>query len=190
LISGFHPVIELPPDVQVLDLSSPEGVEAPRTGAFSVGRYNEVRCIYNQSLFGGLRNIHVGIDLGAPVGTSVHAFVGGEVFAFANNDQDGDYGPTLVTRHLLEGEVVWALFGHLSCASLEGKKVGQGVAAGEVLGWVGCEEENGGWPPHVHFQLSRVEPVGADLPGVVTVDQREQALRDYPDPRWVLGPVY
>jgi murein DD-endopeptidase MepM/ murein hydrolase activator NlpD len=188
--AGFHPVIHQPPDVQVLDLSSSAGVEGPRTGVFSVGRYNEVRCIYTQPLFGGTRNIHVGIDLGAPPGTPVHAFMEGEVFAIGNNDKDGDYGPTLVTRHQLEGEVIWALFGHLSLASLEGKATGQLVARGEVLGWVGQEGENGGWPPHVHFQLSRVEPAGADLPGVVTADEREQALRDYPDPRRVLGPIY
>ncbi len=188
--SGFHPVIHLPPDVQVLDLSSPEGVEAPRTSEFSVGRYNEVRCIYTQPLFGGKRNIHVGIDLGAPAGTPVHAFMAGEFFSLGNNDKEGDYGPTLVTRHELEGEVIWALFGHLSLGSLEGKTAGQAVARGEVLGWVGKEGENGGWPPHVHFQLSRVEPVAADFPGVVTSDEREQALRDYPDPRRVLGPIY
>ena len=190
MTAGFHPVIHLPPDVQVLDLSSPEGVEAPRTSVFSVGRYNEVRCIYTQPLFGGKRNIHVGIDLGAPAGTPVHAFMAGEIFALGNNDKDGDYGPTLVTRHEIEGEEIWALLGHLSLASLEGKTVGQAVARGEVLGWVGQEGENGGWPTHVHFQLSRVEPVGADLPGVVTAEEREQALRDWPDPRCVLGPIY
>jgi murein DD-endopeptidase MepM/ murein hydrolase activator NlpD len=132
----------------------------------------------------------VGIDLGAPAGTPVHAFLAGHIHALGNNDKDGDYGPTLVTRHQLGEEVIWALFGHLSRASLEGKATGQTVARGEVLGWVGAEGENGGWPPHVHFQLSRVEPVGADLPGVVTAEEREQALEDYPDPRRVLGPLY
>jgi len=35
-----------------------------------------------------------------------------------------------------------------------------------------------------------VEPTTHDLPGVVSPLEREQALRDYPDPRLVLGPLY
>jgi len=55
---------------------------------------------------------------------------------------------------------------------------------------MGKKHENGGWEPHVHFQLSLVEPVVPDLPGVVARADREQALIDYPDPRLVLGALY
>ena len=55
---------------------------------------------------------------------------------------------------------------------------------------MGKKHENGGWEPHVHFQLSLVEPVVPDLPGVVARADREQALIDYPDPRLVLGALF
>ena len=190
LSQKYHPVVLLPEDVQVLDLSTEAGMEAHRTSPFTIGRYNEVRCIYTQAMFGGVRNVHVGIDLGAPAGTPVHAFTDCLIHKMGVNSQAGDYGPTLVTEQFVDGERIWALFGHLSLGSLKGRSVGQKLQRGEVLGWIGNETENGGWPPHVHFQLSRVAPVGHDMPGVVTGADRDAALRDFPDPRWVLGPIY
>ena len=55
---------------------------------------------------------------------------------------------------------------------------------------LGNFEENGGWEPHLHFQLSLVEPETHDMPGVVAPEDREHALTIYPDPRNVLGPLY
>ena len=70
----FHPVIELPEDYDILELNIPPAQRAQRTSTFSVGRYNEVRPdTYQDELFAGTRNIHMGIDIGAPVGTTVHA---------------------------------------------------------------------------------------------------------------------
>jgi murein DD-endopeptidase MepM/ murein hydrolase activator NlpD len=91
---------------------------------------------------------------------------------------------------LLDGVPLWALYGHLDAASIEGKTVGQKVSAGEVICWMGDNHENGGWESHLHFQLSLVEPETHDLPGVVAPEDRQQALLDYPDPRLVLGPIY
>ena len=51
-------------------------------------------------------------------------------------------------------------------------------------------DENGGWPPHVHFQLALSEPTTHDMPGVVATSQHAAALDEYPDPRMVLGPLY
>ena len=50
--------------------------------------------------------------------------------------------------------------------------------------------ENGGWNPHLHFQLSRVAPKNYDLPGVVSLADRELATRVFPDPRYILGEIY
>ena len=55
---------------------------------------------------------------------------------------------------------------------------------------VGNNTENGGWPPHVHFQLSLIEPKTCDLPGVVSEKNHEMALKIFPDPRLVLGNLY
>ena len=54
----------------------------------------------------------------------------------------------------------------------------------------GGEAENGGWPPHVHFQLSLERPATHDMPGVVSADDHQKALETFPDPRWVLGDLY
>lgn len=190
----FHPVIHLPPGYEVFDFTS--GYDPGRSLAtgFGVGRYNEDRRgMYTASLFkqgDEARTIHVGVDLGAPVGTPVHAFFGGEIFLAGYNGAEGDYGHTLITRHELGGKPLWALHGHLSAASTEGKRPGQKFAAGEVIAWLGDRHENGGWNPHLHFQLCLVEPQACDLPGVVSRAHLAEALRIYPDPRLVLGPLY
>lgn len=187
----FHPVIALPEGYEVWDFTQGyDPKRAMRTG-YGVGRYDEKRRgMYTSALFGGVRDIHVGIDLGAPVGEAVHAFWEGEVHRFAYNAAAGDYGYTLVTRHVFGETALYALHGHLAARSIEGRFEGQRVARGEVIAWVGDRHENGGWNPHVHFQLSLVRPEVADLPGAVSDADREEALRRYPDPRLVLGALY
>lgn len=183
-----HPILHFPEAPVVLDLT---GKVAQSTGhRYSIGRYNELRNIYSQALFRGERNIHMGIDFGAPAGTPVFAFSDCTIKALGVNATKGDYGPTLITEQQVKGVIFWALYGHLSHASLDGKEPGQIFEAGQVLGWLGDPAENGGWPPHVHFQLSRIAPAGFDMPGVVSAADRAQALMDYPDPRSVLGPLY
>ncbi len=133
------------------------------------------------------RDIHIGIDVGGPVGTPVHAFAGGKIHSLGYNAAALDYGNVIVTEHVLNGKRVWALQGHLSAKSIHGKHPGDRIKHGQCLGWFGSEHENGGWPPHVHFQLSLIEPKTHDMPGVVSTAQHSQALRDYPDPRMVMG---
>lgn len=183
----YHPVLMLPPDAPVLDLS---GAHPAGVGPWSVGRYDEVRGIYTQALFSGGRCVHMGVDLGGPAGVAVHSFADAEVILAGDNAQPGDYGPTLVTAQALGDRTLYALYGHLSRASLARSPVGRRVRAGEVLGWLGEPEENGGWPPHVHLQLCWERPLVPDLPGAVTLAEREEARRRYPDPRLVLGPIY
>lgn len=42
----------------------------------------------------------------------------------------------------------------------------------------------------MHFQLTIHPPVTHDLPGAVTMKDRERALVDFPDPRFILGEIY
>jgi len=185
----YHSAVHLPEEYTILDLSG--GIWTPPKTEYSVGKYDEVRPnLYNTELFGGTRLIHMGIDIGGPVGTPCMAFADGEVSHFGYNPEPGDYGNVVITKHDIGEVPVWALYGHMDAASIEGKSIGQKVSAGEVIAWFGAYEENGGWEPHLHFQLSLVEPGTHDLPGVVAPEDREQALIDYPDPRLVLGPLY
>tara|TARA_B100000131_G_scaffold57407_4_gene52712 strand:- start:508 stop:1086 length:579 start_codon:yes stop_codon:yes gene_type:complete len=188
-IQDFHPVVHLPDNYEILDLS--KGVWNKPKSDFSIGRYNEVRPnMYKTKLFDGGRDIHMGIDIGGPVGTPCMAFADGEISHFGYNPEPGDYGNVVITRHEFGENSVWALYGHLDSASIDGKKIGQKVLAGEIIAWFGNFEENGGWEPHLHFQLSLIEPETHDMPGVVAQEGREQALIDYPDPRLVLGGIY
>ena len=187
----FHPVVLLPADAVVLDLTAK--TTFPSTiHPWSIGRYDEDRAIYDQPLFQGAepRSVHMGIDLGGPAGVAVHAFADGVVLHAGINDASGDYGPTLVTAHVVDGEPLWALHGHLSAASLARSPVGRHFRAGTVLGWIGEPAENGGWPPHLHFQLTTDRPDTHDLPGVVSHAERAAARMRFPDPRRVLGPIY
>lgn len=185
----FEQVVRIPEEYTIMDLSKGEW-QAPET-PYSIGKYDELRPgMYNTELFRGERFLHVGIDIGGPVDTPCMAFMGGEIFQFGYNPEPGDYGNVIITKHILDGCPLWALYGHLSSSSLENKKKGQKIEPGEVIAWFGDFHENGGWEPHLHFQLSLVEPKTHDLPGVVAPSDRDRALIDYPDPRLVLGPIY
>ncbi len=189
------PVVHIPLQYDVLDLSGPEPegvVVGGRTSEWSIGQYDEKRACYTTELFADDRVIHVGIDIGGPIGTPVMAFADGEISHFGYNPADGDYGHTIITRQLIDGVPLWALYGHLDAASTQAaaERANLSIKAGEVIGWFGAEHENGGWPSHLHFQLSFIEPETHDLPGVVSEADREQALFDFPDPQLVLGQLY
>ena len=190
----FHPIVSLPDHYWVLNLQRPQ-IDWENPYAFTIGRYDEDRKgMYTQELFAGERTIHVGLDIGAPAQTPVYAFEDGLIHSFADNDQDGSYGPTIITEHSIQIDgqttTLWVLHGHLSRESLEGLNVGDPIIKGQAIGKMGHEDENGGWPPHVHIQLSLSEPEKADLPGVVTPENRDKALLNFPDPRNILGMVY
>ena len=184
-------VIILPEEYWVHDFSKGVDPDFDCPFAYQVGKYDETRPgMYDHDLFEGKRNHHIGIDLGAPAGEPVHAFDDGVVFSKGINPEDGSYGPTIIIQHELEGKPIWALYGHLSTSSLDMVEVGEKVNEGQIIAWVGSMEENGGWEPHVHFQLSWEEPSGNDMPGVVAVEDRDEAIKKYPDPRIVLGRLY
>ena len=188
---SFENIIDLPDNVYVHDFESYNKFQET-SNPFSIGKYNEKRPnMYEGDLFEKTnRFIHLGIDIGAPVGTPVKSFYKGEIFLFKYNDKKLDYGYTIITKHQFKGQDIYALYGHLSNSSLKNKKIGQKINSGEVLAYLGSEEENGGWPPHVHFQLSLIEPEECDLPGVVSEENHDIALKIFPDPRMVLGKIY
>ena len=200
---GFHPVIDLPDEYWVFDFTRGEDKTWVCPYDYQIGRYDEYRPgMYTTELFGGIRDVHIGLDIGAPVETPVYAFFDGVIHSFGNNSEDGSYGPTIITEHYVSlpedvgsdvfgpKRKIWALHGHLSRGSIQNLEIGSPIKAGEIIAKVGSEDVNGGWPPHVHFQLSFVEPETYDMPGVVEQENRESALKIYPDPRLVLGSLY
>ena len=190
----YTPVIDLPAKYEVYDFSLGYDANRMRASEYGVGRYNEKRPgMYSTDLFKmakGGRDIHMGVDIAAPIGCSVHAFYDGMIFMTGVNGAPGDYGGTVITEHQLGDQTIWALYGHLSHSSVTLVKPGDVFRKGQVIGWIGDSSENGGWNPHLHFQLSLERPERCDLPGVVSEADLEKALRTYPDPRMVLGPIY
>ena len=188
----FGPTLRLPAQYHVHDFSRGDTQEIDHEFTHGIGRYNERRpgMYQGEHFTRDCRDIHMGLDIGAPVGTEVHAFFPGRIFKLGNNTKPYDYGPTIITAHEWLGQTVYALHGHLSQTSLGLRSEGNRFEVGEVLGTLGDKSENGGWHPHLHFQLSLATPLEADLPGVVSQEDHAWALMAFPDPRLVLGPVY
>jgi len=189
----FAPVMNYPEpdDLFVLDLSKGYDPDFIRTKKWAVGKYNEKRTgMYTAEQYQGKRNIHMGIDIWTKAGAPVYSFYDGKIAYMKDHRQDGNYGPTLVLEYKLNADTLFALYGHLSRASLDGFKVGQKVERGQKIAELGSEEVNGGWVPHLHFQLSVKDPGRADMPGVVGDEERKKALVLYPDPRLILGNLY
>ncbi|MDQ2766382.1 MAG: aminotransferase class III-fold pyridoxal phosphate-dependent enzyme [Gemmatimonadota bacterium] len=160
----------------------------------AIGRYDEARLIYTDAAFATAsgsyaerRSIHIGLDLFAPVGTPVFAPLDGAVHAFADNRAPQDYGPVIVLRHQTDdGTEFFTLYGHLSRKSLDGLAAGATVSAGDRIATLGPAAVNGGWTPHLHFQLiTNILGLGSDFPGVAAPSQRAAWLALCPDPNLI-----
>jgi 4-aminobutyrate aminotransferase-like enzyme/Ser/Thr protein kinase RdoA (MazF antagonist) len=162
----------------------------------AVGRYDEARPIYIGDAYRvegndgpEWRTVHTALDLFLEPGAPVFAPLDGVVHSFANNAAPRDYGPTILLRHdvlTAEGEPLsfYTLYGHLSLDSLDGLSDGMAVARGARIGRIGDASVNGGWPPHLHFQLI-TDLLGrrGEFPGVARPSQRSVWLSLSPDPR-------
>lgn len=161
-----------------------------------IGRYNEPRLVYTNPMFATgetlsteRRTLHIGLDLFAETGTVIYAPLAGVVQVCTINDQPQDYGGVIILKHTPADDVIfYTLYGHLSHASARRWQVGQAVAAGERLAELGLPAENGGWPPHLHFQIiTDLLDLGGDFPGVGVVSQRKVWLALSPDPNLIIG---
>lgn len=183
-----------------VDLRSPQALQTltqelmqAQKAVIAIGRYAEDRAfLYQRS---GLfhsgdtlpRSIHLGIDLTVPVGTPIFAPLPGEVHSAQNNAGFGDYGPTLILRHQLAGQYFYTLYGHMSVESMLAMPVGKHIGAGEKIGTVGTSDINGGWPPHLHFQvIENLWGLQGDFPGVIDAPRAPEYLINSPDPNLIL----
>lgn len=164
---------------------------------YGIGGYDEHRTLYARSshfdrpLAGKIesapRRLHLGIDIWGPTGTKVMAPLRGIVHSFAFNNNDSDYGATIILTHHLDGVGFHTLYGHLSLNSLKNLSEGQHVAGGDVIAEFGMRFENGNWPPHLHFQvIADMQGWKGDYPGVCRFSERQQWLANCPDPNLIL----
>ncbi|MEP6513936.1 MAG: peptidoglycan DD-metalloendopeptidase family protein, partial [Parafilimonas sp.] len=172
---------------------------------FGIGGYNENRSLYKKSKLFHLespkdppvgedadettsRTLHLGIDIWGEAGTKIYALFGGMVHSFSFNNNFGDYGATIILSHQLEGVSFYTLYGHLSLKDIASIKEGYYITRGQEFAHFGNENENGEWPPHLHFQV--IKDMGlykGDYPGVCKYSERKQYLENSPDPCLILN---
>lgn len=161
---------------------------------YGIGGYAEHRTVYSMSrLFDAEtpgeepRRLHLGTDIWGKPNTAVMTPLDGIVHSFGFNNRFGDYGATVILSHQLEGITFYTLYGHLSLNSMKNMYEGQRVERGEVFAELGIPAENGGWPPHLHFQvILDMREWKGDYPGVCKYSEKEAWLANSPDPDFLL----
>lgn len=160
-----------------------------------IGKYDENRTIYERSaVFDSSsghpdqrRSLHIGLDLWVRAGTHVLAALEGGVHSFQDNRTFGDYGPTIILEHNLKGITFYTLYGHLDRECLFVLEKGRQIKAGQKIARVGDMNENGQWPPHLHFGIiSDLQGKEGDFPGVCALKDRQKYLKLCPDPNLLL----
>lgn len=155
---------------------------------YGYGGYLEDREIYRRSaLFSGSddepRSIHLGIDVWTEAGTKVYAPMDSKLHSFRDNDNYGDYGPTIILEHNLAETTFFTLYGHLSRASLLELEEGEVVKGGTPFCEIGPFPENGDYPPHLHFQvIEHLDGKKGDYFGVCKPSEKEHFALACPDP--------
>ena len=177
------------PDAPSVELSH---FPAPSPSRVAIGRYNEARLFYTGDQFvtrsGERRTVHLGIDIFCPAGTPVFAPLSGVVHSVQDAGQPLGYGPVMLLEHEAGETPCYTLYGHLSRASLSDVKPGQKFRKGDRIGAIGDTEENGGWVPHLHFQIiTDLLGTQGDFPGVAAASERGVYTSICPDPNLLLG---
>ncbi len=165
-------------------------------GGTWLGCYGEPRLLYTDRAFlkgahgnSDRRTVHLGVDVFMPARTPVHAPLDGVVQAVEYRDRHLDYGGMVVLRHETPaGDQFLTLYGHLSRATLAALAVGQRIGRGDQFASLGSPDENGGWAPHLHFQLALLtDGLGADWPGVADPDEMAMWRAICPNPAALLN---
>ncbi len=157
------------------------------------GGYLEQRDIYDsfdlfESQTSSRRNIHLGIDIWAPLNHEIFLPISGTVHSFKDNTEPGSYGPTIIIKHTINEITFYTLYGHLSKQSLKNLHQGKAIKSGEVLACLGSSKENGGYAPHLHFQV--IKEIGdnfGDFPGVCSKHEMEYYKQICPDPSFLIN---
>ncbi len=161
---------------------------------FAIGLYGEERDVYGGDQFSTpgspeRRSQHLGLDIFVPDGTPLYAPISGRVLSVVDNAVANDYGPTVILEHEAGagGPHFWTLYGHLSRETLNCVSPGMTIEAGQKIGFIGEPSVNGGWAPHLHFQIitDRLEEDG-NFPGAGQPSLWSVWSRISPDPNLIL----
>ncbi len=151
------------------------GSEYSKSHPIWLGYYNEPRLIYTAPAFllgpwkaSDRRTVHLAVDVFAPEDTMLYAPLDGIVVSAELRPDSLDYGGVIILKHETPaGDPFYTLYGHLDPAFLRTLELGDKVSRGAAFCSLGAQQVNGGWPPHVHFQLILdTVGLGSDMPGV------------------------
>ena len=172
------------------------GAEYSKTHSMWLGYYNEPRLIYTAPAFrlgpwkaSERRTVHLAVDVFAASGTPLYAPMEGVVISAEYRPDSLDYGGVIMLEHKTpEGDQFYTLYGHLDPSFLKTLKLGSKVYKGDAFCTLGAQEVNGGWPPHVHFQIILdTVGVGSDIPGVGDPDDMLLWRKLCPNPAALLN---
>ena len=157
------------------------------------GGYMETRAIYRRSTHFNQqdpeteRNIHLGLDIWCDAGTEILTPLNGKIHSFKNNNNYGDYGPTMILEHEVDDIIFYTLYGHLSMESIQNIVIGQKVVKGQSIAALGDASVNGDYAPHLHFQIIKdLEGNIGDYPGVSNKSELSKYRINCPDPNLLL----
>ncbi|OYR15942.1 aminotransferase class III-fold pyridoxal phosphate-dependent enzyme [Brucella thiophenivorans] len=126
-----------------------------------IGAWGEERTVYTDKAFESLfiegqrRIHHLGVDLFMPAGTPLYAPLAATVMSVEIEHEPLGYGGLIKLEHRPEGCPPFVtLWGHMAHEALERLKPGQQLQAGDLVGHMGDIHENGGWTPHLHFEMT------------------------------------
>ena len=172
------------------------GEEFEDGGKIWLGYYHEPRLIYTEPAFrkgphkaSNRRTVHLAVDAFAPAGTPMFAPLAGEVFVVENRTGHLDYGGVIILRHETPaGDPFYTLYGHLDPECCERLAQGDQIEKGAQFCRLGDASMNGGWAPHVHFQLAlTTQGIEADWPGVGDPDEMYMWRAICPNPAALLN---
>lgn len=128
--------------------------------AYAIGLYGEDRGCYQAPMFQSIgclekRSIHMGLDIFIDAETALYSPLKAKVFSLQYNGDALDYGHTVILEHVAgeNGSKFYTLYGHLSKRTFTILSEGDEIEAGTLIGFIGNNNENGGWCPHLHFQI-------------------------------------
>ena len=136
------------------DPSSEPGDEPPSQLRFPLDNWLIIQefGVWNENFQG----FHLAEDLDASPGTAVYAVADGIVGGGFSGSGVSGYGAVMMIQHEIGGETVTALYGHLSTRRGLQVEDGERVRAGQVIGFIAADDEDGGsWGPHLHFGIRK-----------------------------------
>ena len=176
-------------------LSAQEAAQVGNTHSASsqlcLGYYNEPRLVYTDPAFSNgpfkasnRRTVHLGVDVFGPAGLEVHSPLSATVVVAEYQSRSLDYGGMVILSHQTTADdVFYTLYGHLDPSSIASLSVGQVLAKGQVFAALGNVEGNGGWNPHLHFQLAlSIQGIGNNWPGAADPDEIALYNAIFPNP--------